>query len=43
MKKKLRVDRANAWRMGIDLVATGAQLKKYRILNDLTQIGRAHV
>ena len=37
MKKKLRVDRANAWRMGIDLVATGAQLKKYRILNDLTQ------
>ena len=37
MKNKFTVDYANAWRMGIDLVATGSQLKKYRIRHNLTQ------
>lgn len=37
MKSKLTVDYATAWLMGIDPVATGAQLKQHRIANNLTQ------
>lgn len=37
MKNAFTIDYATAWRMGIDLVATGRQLKLHRLANHFTQ------